>query len=124
MAAVFLSTWVRKATGCTFQEAFTVIDFLVFAGYNRNTSIKVDTQKEESVSNPKYIWREFLNHNRCGLCGNRGLVDTRSSALSPAGVHCGVMRPCICPNGRAIKDDWVRLNMDATEESKTKTRKD
>ena len=37
----------------------------------------------------------------CGLCGNTGIVET--FAKTPYGIACGVHKPCICPNGRAIK---------------------
>jgi hypothetical protein len=37
----------------------------------------------------------------CGLCGNTGIVETH--AKTPYGAACGVCKPCICPNGRAIK---------------------
>ncbi len=50
--------------------------------------------------------REFEHEGTalCGLCGNRGTIDTVETGLtSPAGVHCGVQRFCICANGRAWK---------------------
>ena len=37
----------------------------------------------------------------CGLCGNSGWLDTRG-VRSAAGVPCGILRPCICPNGRQL----------------------
>lgn len=46
---------------------------------------------------------EFVHKDLCGLCGNRGIIDTRHSAISPAGVRCGGTFLCICPNGRAMK---------------------
>lgn len=49
-------------------------------------------------------WREFLRNDLCSLCGNRGVIDTRGMK-SPAGVDCGDVHYCICPNGRA----WKRL---------------
>ena len=49
------------------------------------------------------LWFEFIEKGLCGLCGNSGFLDTTKSAVSPTGVECGVRRPCICPNGRAIK---------------------
>ena len=48
------------------------------------------------------LWLEFVNRNHCGLCGNTGYVDTRG-VCTPAGLEVGVRRPCICPNGRAIR---------------------
>ena len=57
------------------------------------------------------LWLEFtvnVKHGPleipvCGLCGNTGYVDTTGKARSPMGMPCGLRRPCICPNGRAIK---------------------
>ena len=51
------------------------------------------------------LWREFVYPGTllCGLCGNRGILDTRGRVSSYGGVPCGVRVPCICPNGRAIK---------------------
>lgn len=53
------------------------------------------------------LWVEFLHHNLCGLCGNTGVVDT-IGLRTPAGVHCGVVRACICPNGRM----WAQHDYD------------
>lgn len=54
------------------------------------------------------LWLEFINPdvNLCGLCGNTGIINTRGLVRSPAGVACGVLRFCICPNGRAEKDHY------------------
>ena len=52
-------------------------------------------------------WFEFLgpatNPSHCGLCGNSGVIDTRGVMFTPAGVECGVLAFCICPNGRLYK---------------------
>jgi len=40
----------------------------------------------------------------CGLCGQSGVLDTRGEVFSPVGVECGVLRFCICPNGRAAAE--------------------
>lgn len=45
---------------------------------------------------------QILN-SLCGLCGNFGIINTLGKMFSPAGVHCGVRRYCICPNGRVMK---------------------
>lgn len=43
----------------------------------------------------------------CGLCGNSGWIDTRATARSPVGKVCGDIFPCICPNGRSVKQHGV-----------------
>lgn len=49
------------------------------------------------------LWLEFMHSKHlCGLCGNSGVVTTCDRLKSPAGVRCGVVRFCICPNGRAM----------------------
>lgn len=62
------------------------------------------------------MWLEFLGPDKpfawgglppmknchCGICGNRGIIDTRGKVFTPAGMECGVRRYCICPNGRAM----------------------
>lgn len=50
------------------------------------------------------LWlARYVRKGLCGLCGNTGKIDTRATAVSPAGVHCGDVLPCICPNGLAMK---------------------
>lgn len=53
------------------------------------------------------LWLEFRGPahepGHCGLCGNSGVIDTRGRMYTPAGVECGVLAFCICPNGRAFK---------------------
>lgn len=39
----------------------------------------------------------------CSLCGNTGIIDTRHSAISPAGINSGRLNWCICPNGQAMR---------------------
>jgi len=63
---------------------------------------------KQTLSN---LWMEFLlrftkdGHDLglCGLCGNKGLVDTTTSAFSPMGIPCGGIFWCICPNGRVMR---------------------
>lgn len=45
----------------------------------------------------------------CGICGNWGIIDTRGKVFTPAGVECGMRAFCICPNGRALKRQGVKL---------------
>lgn len=39
----------------------------------------------------------------CTLCGNSGVIDTRKTAISAAGVNVGCFNFCICPNGQALR---------------------
>ncbi len=39
----------------------------------------------------------------CTLCGNRGIIDTRGRAISPAGYEAGQLNYCICPNGQCMR---------------------
>jgi hypothetical protein len=49
-------------------------------------------------------WMEFCHPKMhlCGLCAGYGLIDTRGIA-TPAGIECGGVHHCICPNGRDLK---------------------
>lgn len=51
------------------------------------------------------LWAaEYLSHNHhCCLCGNSGKIDTRGKVHTSAGVECGKLVWCICPNGRIMK---------------------
>lgn len=40
----------------------------------------------------------------CSLCGNRGIIDTRATAISHAGVKSGKEQFCICPNGLTMRE--------------------
>lgn len=64
------------------------------------------------MSKQKNLWWEFLHpiKHLCGLCGNRGIIDTVGKVQSNAGVSCGIRAFCICPNGRAMKRHKALLN--------------
>ena len=50
-------------------------------------------------------WRRYYidrEHALCSLCGNHGTLDT-THVRSPAGVACGRINFCICPNGQALR---------------------
>jgi hypothetical protein len=58
------------------------------------------------------VWEEFIVEvdrgdglivSICGLCGNRGVIDTTLTAKFPNHKDCGVVSECICPNGRALR---------------------
>lgn len=64
---------------------------------------KTEEQRDEAVGLQQNMWLMYLDqkHALCGLCGNTGIINTLGSAISPAGIMCGVSKPCICPNGQA-----------------------
>ena len=50
------------------------------------------------------LWlEEFSRLGHCCLCGNSGIINTRNKVFTAAGVHCGDIAFCICPNGREYK---------------------
>jgi hypothetical protein len=52
---------------------------------------------------------EFVgSHGLCTLCGNHGRIDTRGT-VSPAGRPAGRLNFCICPSGRALKQQGAEL---------------
>jgi hypothetical protein len=54
------------------------------------------------------VWLRELHDGLCSLCGNSGLVDTRSTAISPTGQRVGRVHACVCPNGRSLLRDPQR----------------
>jgi len=72
--------------------------------------IELETEDAEEYGCPE-PWMEFADGDHCGLCGNTGVIDTRGRVETPAGVPCGVLRFCLCPNGRAWKKG--RTNLEA-----------
>jgi len=50
----------------------------------------------------------------CSLCGNSGVIDTRETANSGAGIKAGRLNYCICLNGRAMREAKTKL-MDEKE---------
>lgn len=53
----------------------------------------------------KEYWLDHYTteHPLCSLCANTGVIDTRSTAVSAAGVRSGRLNWCICPNGQAMR---------------------
>lgn len=50
------------------------------------------------------VWYALYTKNGlCSLCGNSGTIDTRG-IQSTAGIPCGDLHLCICPNGQAIRE--------------------
>ncbi len=65
--------------------------------------------KRPATEGENKFWFEFVSLGLCGLCGQHGVIDTRDKMFSPAGVECGVLAYCICPNGRTLKTNKVNL---------------
>lgn len=57
---------------------------------------------------------EYAKRNHCCLCGNYGVINTRDKVFTAAGVECGDIAFCICPNGRS----WKRQDPQAIERMK------
>ena len=55
----------------------------------------------------EFGWPSAKEFKHCGLCGNSGIINTRG-VVTAAGWKVGIVRFCICPNGRAMK----RMNKD------------
>lgn len=50
----------------------------------------------------KYWYKHYINNGHCSLCGNIGIINTED-VRTPAGFKVGLIQPCICPNGQAIR---------------------
>lgn len=52
-----------------------------------------------------FFFKHYLSPcgNHCGLCGNKGILDTRLTAVTAAGKSVGGFYFCICPNGRSMQ---------------------
>lgn len=58
----------------------------------------------------EYAWNYMNNDvHLCSLCGNSGIIDTRGTAISGAGIDAGKLNHCICPNGRAMREEGTDL---------------
>ncbi len=55
------------------------------------------TEEETILEGVKY------SYSMCSLCGNQGIIDTRTTAISPKGNYLGRLNFCICPNGQALR---------------------
>jgi hypothetical protein len=67
------------------------------------------------------LWEEFIRNDLCMLCGQKGFI--RTDQRSPAGVYCGGIGFCICPNGRAWKNSGIPITelIDLMEKASAKT---
>lgn len=63
------------------------------------------------MTNPavENFWLEHYADGHCTLCGNRGVIDTRASAVTPVGKRVGKLNYCICPNGQALREAGAPL---------------
>lgn len=50
-----------------------------------------------------YWLRHYVNQH-CTLCGNSGIIDTRRTARTAAGIMTGRENFCICPNGQSMRE--------------------
>lgn len=65
---------------------------------------EIGRAKNDPAAETRELWsNEFIVNNLCGLCGNKGVIDTRGHTFSNAGIACGGKFFCICPNGRTLK---------------------
>ena len=56
------------------------------------------------------LWEQnYMRDGMCGLCGNRGIVDTIGIATTPSGKPNGIRTYCICPNGQRMKQLKVEI---------------
>lgn len=60
-----------------------------------------DLQRVQEKSIEDYWLKHYMGAVLCSLCGNSGIIDTRQSARQSAGR----LNYCICPNGRAMRND-------------------
>lgn len=65
-----------------------------------------------------YWIEHYTNLGLCSLCGNSGIVDTRKTAKSAAGVVSGRLNWCICPNGQIMRQKNYPDNPDEEEYNK------
>lgn len=70
-----------------------------------------DEPVDENVVN---YWHKHYATEHCTLCGNHGVIDSRTIRTS-AGKHVGRLNYCICPNGQTLREkggdmDWWLVN--------------
>lgn len=53
-----------------------------------------------------YWYVHYVKRGACSLCGNVGMIDTRATARTPAGLYCGAVNYCICPNGQTMRENY------------------
>jgi hypothetical protein len=63
-------------------------------------SRKTPPHENEAVAD---YWLKHYIDKHCSLCGNTGTIDTRETAITPAGLRVGRLNFCICPNGQAMR---------------------
>lgn len=55
-------------------------------------------------------WHKHFADGHCTLCGNWGVIDSRASAVTPAGYRIGRLNFCICPNGQSLRQQGADIN--------------
>lgn len=71
----------------------------------------------------EYWFAHYLRRGMCSLCGQSGILDTRTTAITGTGLRCGDIHFCICPNGQKMREtgksaaewrdwQWERANRD------------
>jgi len=51
-----------------------------------------------------YWLAHYVRREMCSLCGQSGIIDTRSTAITQTGLRCGAIHFCICPNGQLMRN--------------------
>ncbi len=53
-------------------------------------------------------WSEnYINKGHCSLCANHRIIDT-TGAKTPVGLEVGRKNYCICPNGQAMRNAFIK----------------
>jgi len=70
-----------------------------------------DLERVQEKAIDEYFWHNFFNEDvrLCSLCGNSGVIDTRNTAVSGGGINAGRLNYCICPNGRAMREEGADM---------------
>lgn len=79
----------------------------------KDTAARQRRQIDRNVVVEDYWWNNYMHRGLCCLCGNSGIIDTRLTAISAAGVNSGKLSWCICPNGQILR---MGANADPSDE--------
>ena len=81
----------------------TSADIARLVAKNKRLRAKVAKLKAETKEVLTQDWLKFYCADHCTLCGNIGWIDSRG-VKTPAGLEVGRVNWCVCPNGRALRD--------------------